>query len=83
MRIKGELYCLDFAIINFGEYSSNEEEIIHDGTILAKKGISYEDIKCKVSFDICIELTSGTKFTGNIDLSLPPDDITKNRQSRI
>lgn len=55
--------------MKFGEYSSNEETVIHDGTILSQMNI--EDIKCNVSFDINIELISGTKFTGNIKLNLP------------
>lgn len=54
-----------------GKLSSSEEEVKHDGTILAKAGLTYEDIACKVSFDMTIELASGTKFTGNIIVDLP------------
>ncbi len=42
-----------------------------------KFGLTNEDIECKVSFDITIELASGTKFTGNIALDLPTGDIVK------
>ncbi len=58
-----------------GKYSSNEETISHDGTILAKAGIEYENIKYKVSFDINIELASGIKFVGNIKLDMPAGNI--------
>lgn len=58
-----------------GKYSSNEEMISHDGTILGKSGIEYEKIKYKISFDINIELTSGIKFTGNMKLDMPAGDI--------
>ena len=50
---------------------ADDETVRHDGTILEKAGIKYEDITCKVSFDITIELASETKFTGNISLDLP------------
>ncbi len=60
----------------YGEYSSNDETITHDGTILGKNGINYEEIKFKISFDITIEIVSGTKFTGRIEMELPREDIT-------
>lgn len=58
-----------------GKYSSNEETVNHDGTILGKAGIEYEKIKYKISFDVNIELASGIKFTGNIKLDMPSGDI--------
>ena len=70
-----ELYYLDFATKICGTYSSNDEIIVNDGTILSKVGINYEEIKYKVSFDITIELATGTKFTGNINLDLPTGNI--------
>lgn len=45
--------------------------VTHDGTILTKAGISYEDIKSNFSFDITIELASGNSFTGTITLNMP------------
>lgn len=61
--------------MNYGTYSSNEEEVKHDGTILSKIGITEDDIKCKVSFDITIEIVSGNKFTGTISLEMPVGNI--------
>lgn len=61
--------------MNFGKYSSNDETITHNGTMLSKLNLEHEDIKCEVSFDLVIELTSGTKFTGNIKLELPAGNI--------
>ena len=40
----------------YGEYFSNEESVTHDGTLLSKMNIGYEDIKCKISFDMTIEI---------------------------
>ncbi len=61
--------------MEYGRASLEGETISHDGTILKKAGINYEDIKCKVSFDLNIELASGTTFTGNITLDLPSGNI--------
>lgn len=58
-----------------GEYSSDEKEINHDGTILSKIGLTYEEIKFDLSFDISIVLVSGTTFTGNVKVDLPVGDI--------
>lgn len=60
----------------YGTYSSDDEEIKHDGTILSKIGIVDEEIKFNISFDITIELVSGTSYTGTVTLDLPVGDIT-------
>lgn len=57
--------------MSYGKCALDGETISHDGTILAKAGLKYEDITCKASFDIAIELTSGTIFTGRINIDLP------------
>ena len=67
--------------MKFGKYSTDEESITHDGTLLSKINVGYEDIKCTVSFDITIEIVSGTKFTGKISLELPVGDIVQNEKA--
>lgn len=61
----------------YGKYNSDDTEIKHDGTILSKVDTKYEEIKSKVSFNMTIELISGTQFTGKINLELPVGDIIK------
>lgn len=73
---QGGIIFLRFCNNELGEFSSSEETVSHDGTILAKAGLNYEDIICKVSFDITIELVSGTKFIGNMKLDLPSRKYT-------
>ncbi len=46
--------------------------------MLAKSNINYEDIRCKLSFDLTIEIVSGTEFTGNIQIELPTGNIITN-----
>lgn len=72
---QGGIIMLRFCNNEIGKYSSNDETISHDGTMLSKLGTTYEEIKCKVSFDITIELVSGTKFTGNMKIDLPVGNI--------
>lgn len=78
---QGGRIMLRFCNNEIGKYSSNDETISHDGTMLAKVDTTYEDIKCKVSFDITIELASGTKFTGNMKLDLPVGNIVNTGKS--
>lgn len=60
-----------------GKYQSDDTEIKHDGTILSKIGVEYEEIKSKISFNITIELVDKTQFTGRINLELPVGNIIK------
>lgn len=77
LEIANQGGILVFRLCNnkIGKYSLDGETIVHDGTILSNVGINYEDITCKVSFDLTIELASNTKFTGNISLNLPAGNI--------
>ena len=68
---------LDTLMRNYGKYNSDDEEIKHDGTILSKIDVEYEEIKSKVSFNITIELIDETQFTGRINLELPVGNIIK------
>lgn len=64
-------------------YSSNEKELQHSGKLLNKIGISYEQIKTIISFDLIINLESDISFKANIKLELPVGDITKEGSSSI
>ena len=66
-----------FRVLNNTEkqYISNENEIKHDGTLLNKVGITNDDVKFTISFDIKIELESGVTFDGNLKIDLPKGNI--------
>lgn len=69
---------------NLHNYKSNDDkQIVHDGTLLAKANIKNEELKCKVSFDIIIELKSEKKYRGTVTLELPVGNIVKNGQESI
>lgn len=73
-----------YANKEIGKYTSNEDgEIKHDGTLIGKTSVSIEQIKCRISFDITIELVSEKKYKANIELELPSGDIINQGKSSI
>lgn len=74
---QGGMIQLRFCNNDCGKYSSDDETVTHDGTILSKINLENKDIACKISFDLSIELESGTKFTGNIKIDLPSRKCNK------
>ena len=64
-------------------YTSNEEEFEHNGKLLDKVGITYEQIKTKISFDVTILLESDISFKANVELELPVGDIAKEGSSSL
>lgn len=75
---QGGLVLLRYVNEELGNYISNEDtEIRHDGTLLKKIGITNEEIKFKVSFDVAIELKSEKKFKTNITLEMPTGNLTE------
>lgn len=69
-----ELSCVinDLGKINYSE----NDNIITDGSLLNRLELTNEDIKCKVAFDMIIELVGGNTFKTTMYLDLPSGDIT-------
>lgn len=74
---QGGRVLISFANMNLAEYSSNKDEITHNGTLLKEVNVSNEDIQFEVSFDFIIEL-SEYKYKANITLNLPEGNIIQN-----
>lgn len=73
---QGGIIFLRYVNENLGKYISNEDiEIKHDGTLLQKIGIKNEELKCKISFDLSIVLTSEKTYKANIELEIPVGNI--------
>ena len=68
---------------NVCEIRSNEEEIIHDGTLLAKGNANEENLKYTLSFDLVIETNKGIKYRGTISLNLPEGNILEEGKGQI
>lgn len=75
---QGGLILLRYVNEELGTYASNEDaEIRHDGTLLGKIGLTNEDIKFSVSFDISIELKSEKKYKTTITIEMPNGNLIK------
>ena len=59
------------------KYTSNEKEFEHNGRLLEKVGVSYEDVKATIEFDLIINLESDISFKTRIELDLPVGNIIK------
>lgn len=68
---------------NVATYQTNDEQINHDGTLLAKSNITKEQIKSNLSFDIIIETGRGIKYKGTVSFELPVGDILTEGTSTI
>lgn len=81
---QGGMILLRYTIKDASEYTSNEDnEIQHDGTLLAKTGISLEQIQFEVEFDLNITLKSGISYKGTVNLKLPVGNIIDEGTSSI
>lgn len=74
---QGGLILLRCSIEDLGIYTSDADEVKHDGTILTTQNINYKDIKSKVSFDLSIQLKSEITYTATITLDLPVGNVTE------
>lgn len=71
----GGSLLIRFCNTGLGEYNSDEDdEIIHDGTLLNKINVTEEEINFNVSFDLVINVDN-CSYRGNISLELPCGNI--------
>lgn len=73
---QGGIIAIAFGNLNLGTYSLTTEDLTIDGTILNNMGITDEDIKFSVNFDLIIT-SGGKKYKTNMTLDLPANNITK------
>ncbi len=62
---------------NLGTYISNEDNELNYNKLLEKIGVSDEDIRSNISFDLEIALTNGQKFKAGVELQFPEDGMVK------
>lgn len=73
---QGGTIIVRFCNENVTSYTSNEDEqIIHNGTLLSKTGIELEELYTKIQFDIIIETESNIKFKTTVTTELPIGNI--------
>jgi len=57
------------------KYTSNDKQLEHNGKLLEKAGIAYEEIEGTIEFDLVINLESDISFRATIKLELPTGNI--------
>lgn len=80
---QGSIILLRSVNQNVCEVRSNDEEIIHDGTLLAKGNANSEDVNYKLSFDVVIETSRDIKYKGNISIELPTGDVQTQGKTQL
>lgn len=79
---QGGLMCFSIALENIGSFAYNESDTItYDGTLLSKLGLTNEDIKTKITFDVIIETTSNKKYKSTLYFDLPIGNIIEEGKS--
>ena len=81
---KGGVLAFRTSVENLGNYTSNEDsEIVYDGSLLQKVGVSIEDVKFDMDMDITIQTNENVAFKGTINLVFPAGDVITNGSSNI
>jgi hypothetical protein len=82
---EGGMMGFRVSLNDIGSYVSNnyDEELVYDGTLLNKAGITANQLEFSMSFDIIISLNSGVEFQGTISLDLPAGDIINEKEPYI
>lgn len=73
------------ALNELGKFISNDEtvEVIYDGRLLSNLGVSLEEIKLTLNFDIIITTNENISYKGTLSLDMPTDEIIEKGASKI
>ena len=80
---QGSIILLRSVNQNVCEVRSNDEEIVHGGTLLAKGNANLEDLNYKLSFDVVIETSRDIKYKGTISIELPTGDVQTQGKTQL
>jgi len=70
------------AIENLGNYTSNEDtEIVYNGSLLQKAGVTLEDVTFSIDMDLIIQTSENVSFKGTVRIDFPAGDIVTNGSS--
>lgn len=73
------------ALNDLGSFVSNDEnvEIIYDGRLLSNLGVTLEEIKLTLNFDIVITTNENISYKGTISMDMPTNEIIEQGASKI
>lgn len=80
---QGGLVVFRYANDKIGTYSSNEVEEVNYDTLLSNIGVTNEQLKGSISFDITIELISKKVYKATATLELPVGDVVSNGTTNL
>jgi hypothetical protein len=80
---QGDKLAFRYSNTNVATYESNEEEEINHAELLKKSGITMDELKGTLSFDITITLDSGKVFKATVKIDMPAGDIIENAQQSL
>ena len=80
----GGIVGFRLALNNLGKFVSNDEnvEIIYDGRLLSNLGVSLEEIKLTLKFDIIVTTSSNISYKGSLTLDMPTSEIIEQGASK-
>ena len=74
---------ISFANKEVGQYISGDDtEVTYNGKMLSKLGLTNEDVKSKIAFDLIIELSDQKKYLGRINLDLSCNQLVEEGKSQ-
>lgn len=79
IRNEGGMIGFKVSLENLGNYTSNES-VTYDGRLLSEIGITNEDLKFSISFDLTITLDNNISFVGTYNLDLPYGDVINEQE---
>lgn len=82
IRNEGGMLGFRISLEDLGNYTSNES-VIYNGSLLSKIGITNEDLKFSMTFDLIITLDNNVSFIGTFNIDLPCGDIINENEPHI
>ena len=80
---QGDVLAFRVANVNIASYESNEEETINHSELLKKSGLTMDDLKGTLSFDVTINLNGGKSFKGTVSIEIPVGDVLENATTNL
>lgn len=81
---QGGNIAFSLASKDIGTYISGDStEVTYNGKMLSKLGLTNDDVKSKIAFNLVIELDDGKKYSGRINLDLNCQELVESGKSQI
>lgn len=79
---QGGIVAFRYGNDKLAEYISNDDEISHSN-LLKNVGVTNEELKSKITFDVTINIQSGKEYKSSVELELPAGDVVEQGTTSI